>query len=83
MHDLMDARRAVRDALRSGAETDLTSARARVQAAKMALEERGGVWWTDGAPGLNLHMARTTSYAAWLSSLRDRVSNRDRATTSS
>lgn len=60
VHDLMDARRAVRDALQSGAETDLTSARGRIQAAKMALGERGPVWWTDGArpqPSYGAHHA--------------------------
>jgi len=83
VHDLMDARRAVRDALRSGAEADLRTARAQVQTAKAGLGERGAVWWTDGAPDFNRHMARTTPYAAWFASLPDRVSKRDRATTSS
>ena len=83
VHDLMDARRAVRAALRSGAEADLRSARAQVQTAKEGLGERGAVWWTDGAPDLNRHLARTTPYAAWFASLGDRVSNRDRARTSS
>ena len=83
VHDLMDARRGVRDALRSGAEADLKSARAQVHTAKAGLGERGRVWWTDGAPDLNRHMARTTPYAAWFASLPDTVSKRDRATTSS
>ncbi len=32
---------------------------------KRALGERGPVWWDDGAPDLNRHLARTTPYAAW------------------
>ncbi|MGJ3627706.1 hypothetical protein AB5I41_13340 [Sphingomonas sp. MMS24-JH45] len=43
----------------------LADARARVDAAKVALGERGPVWWSDGAPDLNRHMARTTVYADW------------------
>ena len=83
VHNLMDARRAVRDALRSGADADLRAARAQVQAAKAGLGERGAVWWTDGAPDLNRHMARTTPYAAWFASLPETLSKWDRATTSS
>lgn len=61
--DLGSARSAVRVALRSG--EGLAAARARVNAAKIALGERGPVWWTDGAPDLNRHMARNTVYAEW------------------
>ena len=45
---LMSGRRAVRDA--RGDEAALKAARARVDAAKNALGERGPVWWEDGAP---------------------------------
>ena len=41
------------------------AARRRVDAAKVALGERGPVWWTDGAPDCNRRMARTTQYASW------------------
>jgi hypothetical protein len=41
--------------------------------AKIALGERGPVWWTDGAPDLNRRMARTTSYAAWYRAIEDRA----------
>ena len=61
--ELMSARRAVRDA--RGDEAALEAARARVDAAKVALGERGPVWWEDGAPDLNRHMARNTPYADW------------------
>lgn len=60
---LMDARRAVRAA--AGDVEKTGEARARVQAAKEALGERGAVWWTDGAPDYNRHMVRNTPYAAW------------------
>jgi hypothetical protein len=63
--DLMRARRAVGAALRAGDAEGLRAARARVDAAKHALGERGPVWWDDGAPDLNRRMARNTPYAAW------------------
>ena len=61
---LMDARRAVRAALRSGDTEALAAARAAVQAAKEGLGERGPVWWSDGAPDLNRRMVRNTAYSA-------------------
>ena len=59
------ARRAVRQALKSGDGEALAIARAQVQAAKVGLGERGPVWWDDGAPDLNRHKARNTPYAGW------------------
>lgn len=61
--ELMRARRAVRDPTRRA------EARAAVHAAKVALGERGAVWWDDGAPDLNRRMARNTSYADWYAAL--------------
>ncbi|MBO9547294.1 hypothetical protein [Caulobacter sp.] len=66
---LMDARRAVRAALASGDGDVLAAARAKVQAAKVGLGERGPVWWDDGAPDLNRHMVANTLYGAWFASL--------------
>jgi hypothetical protein len=63
VRDLMAARRAVRDALQG--RGDLAGARARVDAAKIALGERGPPWWPDGAPDYNRRMAHTTPYAEW------------------
>jgi hypothetical protein len=60
--ELMDARRAVGQARD---DDDRRSARARVHAAKVALGERGAVWWDDGAPDLNRHKASNTPYADW------------------
>jgi hypothetical protein len=65
--DLMNARRAVRAALRSGDAGALRHARDAVERAKVGLGERGPVWWDDGAPDLNRHMAHTTCYADWYS----------------
>lgn len=41
----------------------------KVQAAKVALGERGPVWWTDGAPDENRHMAKNTRYADWFAAV--------------
>ncbi|WP_380785543.1 hypothetical protein [Sphingomonas sp. R86521] len=65
---LMNARRAVRDALASGDSAALREARAAVDAAKVALGERGPVWW-DGDADLNRRMAKNTPYAEWYASL--------------
>ena len=67
VRELMAARRAARDA--AGRPAEIASARAAVDAAKVALGERGPVWWDDGAPDYNRHMARTTPYADWSSAL--------------
>ena len=65
--ELMAARRAVATARR--ADRDETEAHAAVAAAKVALGERGPVWWADGAPDLNRHMIRTTAYAEWFAGI--------------
>ncbi|WP_246696606.1 hypothetical protein [Methylobacterium planeticum] len=73
--ELMAARRAVRAAKaaeRTGspdAAGALASARGAVDAAKVALGERGPVWWTDGAPDENRRMVRNTAYAGWFAGL--------------
>lgn len=66
--ELMDARRAVKEAKRENG--DLGAARKAVDAAKVALGERGPVWWNDGAPDLNRHLAKNTPYAEWATSLK-------------
>ncbi len=67
--ELMAARRAKRAAMRAGNAAGRETARARVDAAKQALGERGPVWWTDGAPDYGRRMARTTPYAGWFAAL--------------
>ena len=71
---LMTARRAVATARRSGDATAIAAARATVDDAKRALGERGSVWWNDGAPDYNRHLARNTPYAAWYASVNDEAS---------
>jgi len=68
-HDLMDARRQVGVAKRQDDAAALRNARAAVDAAKRALGERGPVWWTDGAPDFNRHLAKNTPYADWYEAL--------------
>lgn len=62
---LMEARRAVAAAKRAADATAERRARRAVQRAKVALGERGAVWWSDGAPDYNRRLARNTPYAAW------------------
>jgi len=69
VHDLMSARRAVRKALAAEDTDALAAARRSVDKAKAGLGERGPVWWTDGSPDLNRHMARNTPYADWFAGL--------------
>lgn len=69
VRELMQARRDVRTALRSGDAALEARARAAVHAAKVALGERGPPWWTDGAPDYTRHLARNTPYADWYAGL--------------
>jgi hypothetical protein len=59
------ARRAVRDAKLSADLKAEGAAHKTVDEVKRALGERGPVWWKDGSPDLNRHMAKNTSYADW------------------
>lgn len=65
VRQLMAARREVGRARRQGDPQALARAGAAVDAAKRALGERGPVWWNDGAPDYNRHLAKNTPYAAW------------------
>ena len=65
MHDLAAARRQVKAALRQADPERLAAARAAVNAAKVALGERGEPWWTDGARDFNRYMVRNSPYAQW------------------
>ena len=68
---LMAARRAKGTAMRKGDEEAREQARQEVEDAKVALGERGPVWWTDGTPDVNRHMVKNTSYAAWFAALEN------------
>ena len=67
--DLMAARRAVGQAKRVNDAAAEHIAHAAVDAAKVALGERGEPWWTDGTPDLNRRMVRNTDYASWFDAL--------------
>ena len=69
VNDLMEARRAKGEAMRRQDAAGREAARQRVDAAKHRLGERGPVWWVDGAPDWNRHMAVNTPYADWFTSL--------------
>ncbi len=66
---LMEARRAVGRARRSGDAEALRAAGQQVDVAKRALGERGPVWWSDGAPDYNRRLAKNTPYADWYAAL--------------
>lgn len=65
VHELMEARRAKKTALADDDAAAVEAARARVDAAKTSLGERGPVWWDDDAPDETRRMARNTRYADW------------------
>lgn len=67
--ELMSARRAVRAASSADDREALADARRRVDAAKIALGERGPAWWDDGASDENRRMARNSSCADWFASV--------------
>nr|WP_232495506.1 hypothetical protein [Novosphingobium kaempferiae] len=66
---LMAARRAVAVARKSQDTKAEDEAHVEVDCAKRALGERGPVWWDDGTPDLNRHLARTGPYADWYAGL--------------
>jgi hypothetical protein len=72
VHDLMAARRAVKNAKASGDQGAEAEAHRAVDTVKQALGERGPVWWKDGAPDLNRQMVKNTPYAAWYTEVRGR-----------
>jgi hypothetical protein len=69
VRELMAARRAVKAALKSGKPEELALARKAVDTVKVALGERGPVWWTDGAPDLNRQKVSGSVYAEWWASV--------------
>lgn len=68
--DLMRARRAVKAAKADGDANAEAAAHHDVDIAKRGLGERGPVWWTDGTPDYNRHLAKTTPYADWWAKLK-------------
>lgn len=70
--DLMRARRAVRSAKTVADDEAEAAAHRQVDAAKIALGERGLVWWTNGDPDFNRHMVKNTPYQSWFEEARAR-----------
>ncbi len=68
---LMQARRAVGVARRAGDADAERQAHDAVYHAKIALGERGPVWWDGGAPDFTRHMVKNTPYADWFAALLD------------
>ena len=64
-HALGKARSDVARAKRDRDEVLMRDARSRVQSAKVALGERGPVWWDDGARDWNRYLIKNTPYAGW------------------
>lgn len=71
---LMAARRAVNSAKNQNDSPALIAAREKVNVAKVALGERGPVWWADGALDYNRKLAQNTPYADWHATL---IANQD------
>jgi DNA-binding GntR family transcriptional regulator len=66
---LMAVRLAVRAAKKAADREAEAKAHGAVEEIKRALGERGPVWWDDGSPELNRHMAKNTPYAGWYASV--------------
>jgi hypothetical protein len=64
-------RRTVRDAKAKGDPTAEAAAHRMVDEAKRALGERGPVWWSDGVPDFNRHMAKNSPYVSWYAYLSE------------
>lgn len=63
-----------RSALRKSSpatDEERKAARRQVNKSKVGLGERGPVWWTDGAPDYNRHMAVNTPYRGWFESISE------------
>ena len=65
---MMQARR---DNGRASTEAETQAARARIDAAKIRLGEKGPVWWDDGAPDESGLAPERSSYAGWWAGLGD------------
>jgi hypothetical protein len=62
---LMNARRQVKHAKQSQNSAALEEARSQVHEAKVALGERGPMWWNDDAPDFNRYLVQNSPYANW------------------
>lgn len=71
---LMAARRELRG---KNSPERRAEARAVVEQTKVALGERGPVWWSDGAPDYNRRMVMNTPYAAWFEAMQPNILRAD------
>ena len=69
--ELMAARREVKEAKSLGDTSQMMMALENIQRAKVALGERGPVWWEDGSLNFNRHQVTNSPYAEWFSSLHE------------
>ncbi len=76
VRELMNARREVKAALASGDNNQLSAARNAVNDAKVALGERGPVWWQDGSKDFNRYLIKNTPYQDWYQQLNESEKNR-------
>ena len=67
--ELMRARREVKSALAEEDKKRLSLARSSVNSAKVALGERGPVWWEDGSKDYNRYLVKNTPYQTWFEQL--------------
>jgi hypothetical protein len=72
--ELMDARRAVKQAKAADDHDAEAAAHRLVDEAKRGLGERGPVWWKDDAPDFNRHALKNSPYAEWYVAFRRRSS---------
>ena len=69
VRELMQARRAVKQAKSSGDLAAEAAAHKAVNVVKRALGERGRVWWHDGSPDINRRMVKNSPYSSWHAAL--------------
>jgi len=70
---LMKGRRDVQTATKNQDLEAVRDARRRVDEAKVALGERGPVWWDDGSPDYNSFKVYNTPYRSWWENLEQRT----------
>jgi hypothetical protein len=71
--DLIRARSALGRARKTDDREAHRQAREAINHAKIALGERGPVWWTDGEPDDNLTMPINTPYRTWYAGLGEQT----------
>ena len=70
--DLMRCRARIGRAKRMGDSRTMRMARRKLHQIKVALGERGAVWWTDGTPDYNRYLVKNSPYRNWYDGLQRR-----------